>query len=524
VSVSPEVQKMRPRSNVDEARAATRLRRLGAGILAFACAFPPTDPARAAGPSRPNIVFILADDLGYMDIGANNPRTFYETPHIDGLARTGMRFTAGYAACSVCSPTRASIMTGKYPPRTGVTDWIGGVRAGKLLPAPNRDHLGLEEITIAERLRGDGYATFFAGKWHLGAGEYSPNAQGFGPGLTGSGQFFYPPSRTSPPASTVDPKTTDRIADAAVAFIEERAGLPGSFFAYLPFLAVHTPIGARADLVAKYEKKKESAPADSWGKERDSVVRLVQNHPVYAAMMEQLDTAIGRVLAAIDRAGLGERTIVVFTSDNGGLSTTASPPTSNVPLRGGKGWPYEGGVRTPWIVRAPGVTRPGSLCDTPVITTDFYPTLLALAGLPLDPSQHRDGIDLGPLLRGDSLDRGPLFWHYPHYGNQGGAPCATARDGDWKLIEWYEDGRRELYNVRDDPSEARDLASREPGRVEALQAKLDAWRKDVGAILPTPNPGYRSGPATPKTRAAPKAKTERQDRREGASVHPGGTP
>ena len=265
--------------------------------LALAATFS-APPLRAA--ERPNIVFILADDLGTMDIGANNPKTFYETPNIDGIARTGMRFTQGYAACPVCSPTRASIVTGKYPPRTGVTDYIGGSRSGKLLPAPNADHLPLEEVTIAERLRDAGYATFTAGKWHLGTGAYSPNAQGFGPGLVGSGQFYYPPS---PPATDPkeDPKTTDRIADAAVRFIEAHQDTP--FFAYLPFQAVHTPIRAAQALVEKYERKKASAPPDAWGRERANDVRLVQNHAVYAAMLEQLDTAIGRVLAAVDRAG-----------------------------------------------------------------------------------------------------------------------------------------------------------------------------------------------------------------------------
>ncbi len=435
--------------------------------------------AAAADADRPNIVFILADDLGYMDIGANNPKSFYETPHIDSLAARGMRFTQGYAACPVCSPTRASIMTGKYPQRTGITDFIGGKRAGRLNPAPNQDHLALEEVTIAERFREVGYATFFAGKWHLGTGEYSPNAQGFGPGLTGQGQFYYPPSDEPPPDSRDDPKTTDRIANEAVRFIEAHRDMP--FFAYLPFLAVHTPIKARPDLVAKYEAKQALAPADAWGQERERKVRLVQNHAVYAAMLEQMDAAIGRVLAAIERTGLAERTIVVFTSDNGGLSTSEGHPTSNLPLRGGKGWPYEGGIRTPWIIRAPGVTRPNSVCDAPVITTDFYPTLLELAGLPPAPSQHIDGVSLVAALKGGTVRRSaPLFWHYPHYGNQGGAPCGAARDGDWKLIEWFEDGSLELFNLRDDLGEQKNLAAQHAEKSRELHAKLVAWRCHLG--------------------------------------------
>jgi arylsulfatase A-like enzyme len=443
---------------------------------------------------RPNVILFLADDMGYMDIGANNPRTFYETPHIDRLAAGGMRFTAGYAACPVCSPTRASIMTGKYPVRTGITDYIGGNRPGKLLPAPNQDHLALEEVTIAERLREKGYVTFFAGKWHLGTGVYSPNAQGFGPGLTGSGQFYYPSTTLPPPDRKDDPKTTDRIADEAVRFIE--ANRARSFFAYVPFLAVHTPILARPDLVAKYERKKASAPPEVWGQERERKVRLVQNHAVYAAMVEQMDSAIGRVLAAVDRHGLADHTVVIFTSDNGGLSTSEGHPTSNLPFRAGKGWLYEGGLREPWIIRAPGVTRPGSVCDTPVVSTDFYPTLLDLVDLPLLPQQHRDGVSLVPLLKGGHLKRGPLFWHYPHYGNQGGAPAGAVRDGDWKLIEWYEDGSLELFNLRDDLSEARNVAAMNPDKVRELHARLADWRSEVMAVMPTPNPN-------PASRAAP---------------------
>ncbi len=466
--------------------------RLAAAALVLSAA-----PAVAATPNaRPNVVFFLADDLGYMDIAANNPDTFYETPNIDGLARKGMRFTQGYAACPVCSPTRASIMTGKYPVRTGITDYIPGQRNAKLLSAPNADHLALDEVTIAERFRDAGYAMFFAGKWHLGGGEFSPNAQGFGPGLVEpersrkSSQFWYPQDGGPLPDPKDDPKTTDRIADAAVRFIESHKERP--FFAYLPFLAVHVPLGARADLVAKYERKKTTAPTDAWGRDRDSDVRLVQNEPVYAAMLEQMDAAIGRVLAALERSGLADKTIVVFMSDNGGLATSEGHPTSNLPLRGGKGWPYEGGIREPWIMRVPGVTNAGSTCDTPVISTDFYPTLLELAGLPLDPKQHKDGVSLAPLLKGHALDRGvPLFWHYPHYGNQGGAPFGAIREGDWKLIEWYEDGQLELFNLREDIGEKRNLAATQPDRAKALHAKLAAWRKSVNALMPRPNPDWK---------------------------------
>ncbi len=462
-----------------------------------------------AADARPNIVFILADDLGYMDVGACNPMTFYETPNIDSLAKRGIRFTQGYAACCVCSPTRGSFMTGKYPPRFGITDYIPGMRSGKLKSAPNADHLALEEVTIAEALRDAGYATFFAGKWHLGGGEFYPGAQGFpkdltnGEGKKGNVQFWYPKSDLPVPDHKDDPKTTERIVNEAVKFIGEHKDAP--FFAYLPFLAVHTPIGARPELVAKFKKKAGSAPPDAWGWERERQVRLVQNNPVYAGMLEQLDTGIGRVLASLEKCGLSERTIVVFMSDNGGLSTSEGTPTSNVPLRAGKGWPYEGGVREPMIVVAPGVTKPGSTSDTPVVSTDFYPTLLQLVGLPLKPEQHLDGVSFLPLLKGEPMQRGkPLFWHYPHYGNQGGAPNGAIRDGDWKLIEWYEDGALELYNLAQDIGEKNNLAAQHPGKVKELHEQLIAWRKEVGAIMPVPNPDFDPDkkPGTPKAKNA----------------------
>ena len=376
-------------------------------------------------------------------------------------------------------------MTGKYPVRVGITNFIGGNREGKLKPAPNKDHLALDEVTIAEAMRDGGYKTFFAGKWHLGNGDYSPNFQGFGPDLEGSNQLYYTKSTVPPLDSKDDPKTTDRIADEAVRFIDAHKAEP--FFAYLPFLAVHIPTDARKDLVEKYERKQKSAPKDKWGQDRESKVRLVQNDAAYAAMLEQMDLAIGRVLAALERNGLSGRTVVIFMSDNGGLATAEGHPTSNLPLRAGKGWPYEGGVREPLIVKAPGVAKAGSVCAAPVISTDFYPTILELAGLPPKPKQHIDGVSMMPLLKGKEMPQRPLFWHYPHYGNQGGAPCGAVRDGDWKLIEWYEDGSLELYNLKDDIGETKNLARATPAKVKELHDKLVAWRKEVNAVMPTPN-------------------------------------
>ncbi len=441
--------------------------------------------APAAG-QKPNVIFFLLDDMGYMDIGANNPKTFYETPNIDKLAATGMRFTDGYAACPVCSPTRASIMTGKYPPRTGVTDYIGGHKTGALIPAPNANHIALEETTIAEALRDAGYATFFSGKWHLGDGQFSPNAQGFS-GVLGKSYEYYPPNNDpNLPSAQDDPKKTDRVVSDFLAFLGGHKDKP--FFAYLPFTAVHQKIGARADLVAKYQKKQNNAPAPKPDGEQDykrGRQQPVQNNAVYAGMIDQLDSAVGRVIAAIDKAGLTDRTIIIFMSDNGGLSTAERSPTSNLPLRAGKGWLYEGGIREPMIIRAPDVTKPGSVCSTPVISTDFYPTILELAGLPPMPKQHVDGVSLAPLLKGGKLERGPLYWHYPHYGNQGGAPGGAIRDGEWKLIEWFGTPTPELYNLASDLGERHDVAAQNPDKVKELQTKLAAWRKDVNAIMPT---------------------------------------
>ncbi len=437
--------------------------------------------AADAPANKPNIIFILADDLGVMDIGAFNPKTFYETPNINLLAKRGMKFTQGYAACCVCSPTRGSIMTGKYPPRFGITNFIPGGRAGKLLPAPNASQLPLEEVPIAEALRDAGYATFFAGKWHLGNMGFMPGDQGF---------KYDDKGETGPKSgekSKDDPKKTESITNAAVKFIESHKDQP--FFAYLPYNAPHIPIGARADLVKKWEEKAKQAPADLWGKEKDSKLRMVQNHPQYAAMLEQFDSGIGRILTALNDLGLTEKTIIVFMSDNGGLATAEGWPTSNLPLRAGKGWPYEGGVREPMIVVAPGVTTPGSTCDVPVISTDFYPTLLQFAGQPLKPEQHLDGVSFFPLLKGETTPRGKsLYWHYPHYANQGGAPYGAIREGDWKLIEWLEDGALELYNIPQDIGEMNNLATQQPEKTKALHEQLIAWRKEVGALMPTPNP------------------------------------
>ena len=449
-------------------------------------------------PARPNLVFILADDLGWRDLGCYGS-TFYETPHLDRLAAKGMRFTEAYAACSVCSPTRASILTGKYPARLQLTDWLPG-RANrpdqKLKRPAILDHLPLEEVTFAGALREAGYRTGFIGKWHLGGPDFFPDKQGFDLNLGGCAKGS-PPSYFSPygiPTLTDGPKgeyLTDRLTDEALKFIAGAAGRP--FLLYLSHHAVHTPLQAKPGLLAKYRAKAARLPTPAGPEflpEGRNQARQIQNQPVYAAMVESLDESVGRVLRKLAELGLEQNTVIVFTSDNGGLSTSEGSPTSNVPLRAGKGWHYEGGVREPLLVRWPGVTRPGSLCQAPMISTDYYPTFLEMAGLPLRPRQHVDGVSLVPLLKGGAPAERPLFWHYPHYSNQGGGPGGAVRAGQFKLIEWYEDMRVELFNVSDDPGERHDLAAALPERAAALRRQLHDWRQSVGAAMPTPNPDY----------------------------------
>ncbi|MCA9219250.1 MAG: sulfatase, partial [Planctomycetales bacterium] len=460
------------------------------GLVVFASS------AEAADKTRPNIVFFLVDDLGYMDIGAYNPDTFYETPNVDRLAQSGMRFTNGYAANPVCSPTRYSIMTGKYPTRAAATNWFSGNREGRFKGASFNDFMPLEEVTLGEALRDGGYRTAFFGKWHLGPTEkYWPEAQGFDINFGGH-------SKGSPPggyfAPYKNPKLKDgpdgelltlRLADEAVRVIEATRDQP--FLIYLSFHTVHTPLQAPQDLVEKYRRKAAAMNFDGpefgdeeqvWPNAGDRKVRISQRHAVYAAMVETMDTAVGRVLDKLHEMKLDDNTIVCFMSDNGGLSTSEGSPTSNLPLRGGKGWVYEGGIREPFIIRAPGVSQPGSTCDTPVISTDFYPTLLDLAGLPARPDQTLDGVSLKPLLAGKSLSaERDLFWHYPHYANQGGFPGGAIRDGQWKLIERFEDGRVHLFNLADDVSEQHDLAAKHPDRVDAMRGRLHDWYKSVDA-------------------------------------------
>lgn len=463
--------------------------------LGLACASAP--PLMAAPAAKPNFIFILADDLGWRDLGCYGS-AFYETPHLDRLAAQGMRFTDAYAACNVCSPTRASILTGKYPARLRITDWLPD-RPDQKLKRPNiLNQLPLEEVTIAEALKEGGYATAFFGKWHLGGEKFFPEHQGFDLNVGGCDKG-HPPSYFSPykiPNLPDGPKgeyLTDRLTDEALKYIESAKDRP--FFLYLSHYAVHNPQQAKPELVEKYRSKLSRLPPSSVPEfitDHGRQVRQIQNRPVYAAMIQSLDESVGRILAKLADLKLDDKTVVVFTSDNGGLSTAEGTPTSNLPLRMGKGWNYEGGVREPLLVKWPGVTQAGTLCREPMISTDFYPTFLEIAGLPARPRQHQDGASIASLLKGGALPERPFFWHYPHYSNQGGGPGGAVRLGDFKLIEWFEDMRFELFNLRDDLGEQHDVAARMPEKAASLRRQLHDWRERVDAQMMTPNPDYKA--------------------------------
>ena len=459
------------------------------GALMAGCGAPPSDPAETSW----NIVLILVDDLGWTDLGVMGS-TFYETPNIDRLAAEGMRFTNAYAATTVCSPTRASLLTGQYPARLHVTDWIRGhERPWAKLRVPDwLPRLPRPALTIAEALGRAGYVSASIGKWHLGGPASRPERHGFDLNVAGDhrGQ---PPSYHAPfgiPTLSDDEPDgddkpdgaeylTDRLTDEAIAFVDTNRDRP--FFLYLPYYAVHTPIEPEADRLMKYEAKAETVEGH-WS----------HQNPGYAAMIESLDDGIGRLLDTLDTLEIADRTVVIFTSDNGGLVLPLSPwgrVTTNWPLRSGKGSAYEGGVRVPFIVRWPGATAPGAVDDTPVISTDIFPTLLEITGGPR--GRRVDGSSLVSLLRGEGpLDREALYWHYPHYHPGGAAPYGAVRAGRYKLIEYYEDMRVELYDLGADVGEAVNLAETLPEQTARLRGLLHAWRNDTRAQMPSENPNY----------------------------------
>jgi len=470
---------------------------------AAASVFPQAPAAGRPSKRKPNIVLVLVDDMGWTDVGCFGS-TYYLTPNIDRLCRGGMKFTQGYAACAVCSPTRASIMTGRYPARVGITDWIhfhdrraaAAAKAGKnpegFDPPRNRKlltpickfWLEHDEVTIPEMLKPLGYVSCHVGKWHLGPAGWHPDQQGFdynfgGCRIGAPPSFFDPYSRSGKTAgiATFPPRKkgeylTDRESEHATAFIEKHHDKP--FFLYMAHYAVHSPIQAKKEIIAKYKARKTTN----------------QKNPVYAAMVESVDQAVGKIMHVLDKHKLTDDTIFIFTSDNGGA--VHFPATDNAPLRKGKGYAYEGGIREPFIIRWPGKVKAGVVCDTPVCSIDLLPTIAAATGAKL-PDKTIDGLDITPLLRQTGgLKRKTLYWHFPHYwwGTRI-KPYSIIRDGDWKLIRRYESGKRELYNLKDDLSEKTDHAAAMGEKVAELDAKLTKWLESVGAKLPKPNPEYK---------------------------------
>jgi arylsulfatase A-like enzyme len=453
---------------------------------------------------QPNIVFILADDLGWADLGCYGS-TFHETPVLDGLAAEGARLTDAYAAAPVCSPTRASIMTGRYPATVGVTQYVGGHGVGKLLDTPSFNFLPTNEHTVARGLREAGYQTWHVGKWHLGPRRTWPDQHGFDINVAGcdwghpkNGYFSpygCPTLEDGPPGEYL----TDRLTDEAIRLVENSGDRP--FFLHLSHYAVHIPIQSPAELVAKYERKAAAMGLDAidpfedgdfapvWHNRHARIRRrIVQSDPAYAAMVENLDTNIGRLLESLHRAGKADHTLVMFTSDNGGLSTAEGSPTCNAPLSEGKGWTQEGGIREPLIVRWSGVVAPGSVIHEPVTSPDFYPTLLAAAGGAPRTDRKLEGVDLTPLLIGEPFARGAIFWYYPHYSNQGGRPCAAVREGRWKLIHEFENGTLYLYDLSTDVGEQHDLADQNPDEAATLHGKLMNWIATTAISVPSSNP------------------------------------
>ena len=478
-----------------------------------------SNPLLASEPAKnrpPNVVLILVDDLGWADLGCYGS-TFHETPNLDALAKRGALFTDAYAASPVCSPTRASILSGKYPSRIGMS-FLAGVSGPsgpsyKLIPPKVTGNIAPEDTTLAEALREHGYATAHIGKWHLqGHGEKGnaqfPEKHGFDINITGQvagqpGSYYFPYKSQSHPDTDVrdmeDGKEGDYLTDAlttkAIQFIADSADRP--FFLNLWYYTVHTPIEPRKDKLEKYTAKAKTLDQTVLQpiSEHQSLSRSVQNNPAYAAMVESLDENVGRLVDTLRSRGLEDNTIIVFTSDNGGLSTgsKATMPACNLPLRAGKAWIYEGGIREPLLVSYPPAIKPGLRLAEPVVSTDIFPTVLGLAGLPLLPNQHLDGVNLAPLLEGATtkLDRGAIFFHLPHYHHINTmGPSGAVRAGDYKLIEVFETGKKELYNLKQDIGETKDLAEEKTELVEKLSKMLEEWRTSSGSQMATLNPDY----------------------------------
>ncbi len=462
--------------------------------IATVCAL---SSAAAAGAAAPNVLFFLVDDMGWKDAGCYGS-SFYETPAIDRLAQDGVRFTQAYCAHPRCGPSRYALMTGKFPARAG---------------NPGRtDLMEASEFTMAEAFKAAGYATFFAGKWHLSEKpEQQPENQGFDINIAGGHtgappSYFFPYNevrqkghKTEANISGLDSGRpgeylTDRLTDETVAFLKQhqknKSGQP--FFVYLSHYAVHTPLEAKPEITARYDEKLKQMKLDDPGYiAKDGTTKMHQDNAVYAAMLQSMDESLARILQTLNDLGLAENTIIVFTSDNGGLSNrgaTGRQPlaTSNLPLRAGKGHCYEGGIRVPLIVKWPGVTKPGMVSDAAVTGTDHYPSLLEMAGLPLKPEQHLDGVSYAGLLKDGPLKRtSPLFWHSPEArpNNTGDINCSVIREGDLKLFDFYGENRVELYNIAADLYETADLSAAQPEQSARLLKEVRAWRKETGAFI-----------------------------------------
>jgi arylsulfatase A-like enzyme len=490
-----------------------------------------------------NIVFFLVDDLGWMDTGCYGSRV-YETPNIDRLAKEGVRFTSAYAACHVSSPTRASIISGKYPASLNLTDWLPGrldFPFQKLRNVVINQHLPSDGITLPKALQANGYRTAIYGKWHLGEDSASTARQGFdvhvpdwNKGWPNKG-YFHPYCLNGLEGGTEGEYLTDRLTTGALKYMEENRDRP--FFLYLSHFAVHDPIEGRPDLVEKYRNKLAIMPGlqgppflmegnpDAPVNNEPSVgtyegyrifpdmtvqVKQHQDNAEFAAMVESVDESLGRVLLKLEELGIDDHTIVIFYSDNGGMAAAnfyepgriiaandldKAFSTSNIPLRGAKGWLYEGGIRVPLIVKWPGKGLSGIVCDVPVTSPDFFPTILDILGINPPAEMNTDGVSFAPLLQGaEKTDRDAIFWHFPHYSNHGmQSPGGAVRCGDYKLLEYFENGTVQLFNLKNDLSEQNNLADSEPAKVKELLELLRNWRKQIGARMMDPNPDYNAG-------------------------------
>jgi len=492
------------------------------------------------GEQKPNVIFFLVDDMGWRDAACFGSE-FYETPNIDSLAADGVKFNQAYAACQVCSPTRASILTGQYPARLKLTDWLAGRRDfdfQKLKKVEINQNLPFDVTTLPELLKEQGYSTAIYGKWHIGEGESSPLGHGFDKHVPEGWNKGWPKAGYHAPFKFADipdkpgDYLTDKLTDQALKYIEENKDKP--FFLYLSHFAVHDPIQGRRDLVGKYKKKLqkmgkpsgpdfilEGNPDDKKPLTREQLTKLItkpafsgfkvlpqrtvkikqhQDNAEFAGMVESMDESLGRVMKKLKDLGLDDNTIVIFFSDNGGMSGAnfGNPKrkvakakldmafaTSNLPLRGAKGWMYEGGIRVPMIVKWPGKGKAGITCETPVISTDFYPSILEMLGLNQKPEVHPDGVSFAAAVKGETFARKPIFWHFPHYSNHGmQSPGGAIRDGDYKLLEYFENGTVQLFNLKEDIGEQNDLSKKYPEIVKKLKAKLHNWRNEVGAKMP----------------------------------------